>query len=129
MSAFHAFKRPRVSADGKTLFLDGHRRAGFEAVKIQAVIIALRDDDKRLEDCTTGSPLSDDWTVTIDQSQLPAAERFGKDEEAYLVGVATSKDGETFVWGGVTDGSGGIATTSVEGKPDLSAGPATSPQP
>jgi hypothetical protein len=102
LHSLNAFDGATITADGKTVFVDGHSIPPFAANHIDVVVIAVADADKRLEGVVT-NPGSASWQAELDQSEVDDDKAFGAGEEVMLVGRATSEAGEVDLWAGVVE--------------------------
>jgi hypothetical protein len=102
LRSLNAFDGATITADGKTVFVDGHSIPPFRANHIDVVVIAVADADKRLEGVVT-NPGSTSWQAELDQSGVDDDKAFSADEEVMLVGRATSDSGEVDLWAGVVE--------------------------
>src|SRR3954468_7423476 len=107
LRSLNAFDGATITADEKTVFVDGHSIPPFRANHIDVVVIAVADADKRLEGVAT-NPSSKSWQAELDQSGVDDDRAFSADEEVMLVGRATYDSGEVDLWAGV-----------VKSKPDV----------
>lgn len=104
--AFNAFEGVTLSEDGETVFLDGRTDLPFKAARIEGTIIDVGDEDRRLQDFIVGGGdegiIESPWAVELAQSALePGKEPFDATDTVLVAGVATSLDGEVFIWGDV----------------------------
>lgn len=104
--AFNAFEKLTLSEDGETVFLGGKTELPFKAARIEAAIIDASDQNRRLQAFIEGGGvegiIESPWAVELDQSGLdPDKKPFEASDTVLIAGVATSLDGELFIWGDV----------------------------
>jgi hypothetical protein len=98
--SLNAFGGATLSADKMTVIVNGHTDPTFAATQIEVAVIAVDDDNKRLQGPVTDPGLTR-WDAPLSQADLPADGRFDHDDKIMLVGLARTADGESELWGGV----------------------------
>lgn len=111
--SFNAFTDVKLSADGKTLFVDGHSDPHFKATKIDVAIISASDEEKRIQASVT-APIGSSWHAKLKQADLPEGKPpFADGESVYIAGAASSETQGLFLWGGVPAGHGELDVTGT----------------
>lgn len=116
--SFNAFDDVTISADGKTVVVNGHTDKRFVPTKIDVAVVAVADDAKRIQGAAA-NPGQSPWHADLVQADLlpEGVESFKECEEVFVVGLASAGE-ELELWGGIVlDGVSGVQpVTTIVGR-------------
>lgn len=105
---YPAFTQLNLSSDKPELVLSGEHPDYPDATKVEVLVVACDDPDRRIQD-EQDNPEPSGWTLRPKQSALPPYKApFEEGEEVILAGVLTTSGGEHVIWVGLSETKPGV---------------------